>query len=271
MLVDRGNSAPAPSDLKARWTTGFNGEKLSVRGLFGIGDDASEDVKIAKSSVKSNAQACSDAINKLRKAKARKARKARKRSDVDDLDMEDEPSDDGMDLGTESFTVPMGGSAFQAYDNDDDIEILGTVGLNSCSGVLIVGKKGATIAHLDPIEADGNADQFNADVASKVTQVYNDNKDNLEDAKMYVKTSHLYDLDVDHSYRYIAVPNGDHGEKDILEKAASDLGIDKDTTTYDVVDNDDVDEDYMSSGKGTIYVNFKDNDSPKVAVFGEEK
>lgn len=72
--------------------------------------------------------------------------------------------------------------------------------------------------------------------------------------------------------RYIAVPNGDSGEKRILEKAADDLGIAKDTTGYDRVADEIWDsEDYMKSGKGVIQVDFKDQNSPKVQVFGNNK
>lgn len=40
---------------------------------------------------------------------------------------------------------------------------------------------------------------------------------------------------------------------------------------YDVVKDDDYNDAYMESGKGTIFVNFKDKDNPKVFVFGDEK
>lgn len=110
--------------------------------------------------------------------------KARKRADYD-LEDDSGDSEDGMDLGPRSRTVPMGKSTFEGFDDHHDVDILGTEGLNSCTGVLIVGKKGAIIAHLNPIEeGDNKGDDFKDDVADKVTKLYTDNKDLLEDAKM---------------------------------------------------------------------------------------
>ncbi len=155
-------------------------------------------MEIAKSTSQGNAKACREAINKLRKA-----RKLRKRMDDDDDEEEEEeeeegsggdsggdyqlsdmPSSDGMDLGPRSHTVSLGNSDFIAFDAEDDTDIIGTVGLNSCTGVLIVGKEGAVIAHLDPIEDGQNPDQFKQTVAEKVTALYNANKDRLGEAKM---------------------------------------------------------------------------------------
>ncbi|KAI4259230.1 MAG: hypothetical protein L6R42_004681 [Xanthoria sp. 1 TBL-2021] len=121
----------------------------------------------------------------------------------------DDDSEDGVDLGPDSHTVPIGGHEFFPFENDEDSTILGTVGLISCIGVLIVGKKGAVIAHLEPISPNEgrSEDTFKQDVANKVSKHYNVNKANLADVKI--------------------------GEKRILEKAADDLGIAKYTTGYD--------------------------------------
>lgn len=74
------------------------------------------------------------------------------------------------------------------------------------------------------------------------------------------------------STRYIAVTNGDNGEKDILEAAAGELGITADTTQYDRVEDEVWDtEDYMETGRGVIQVDFSDVNDKKVYVFGEEK
>ena len=89
-----------------------------------------------------------------------------------------------MDLGATSHTVSMGNSDFLAFDDDDDTDILGTVGLNSCTGVIILGKEGAVIAHLDPIEDGQDITAFSADVDSKVKALYNANAAKLTDAKM---------------------------------------------------------------------------------------
>ncbi|KAL8786469.1 MAG: hypothetical protein Q9213_002785 [Squamulea squamosa] len=282
-VIAKRDTGATPGDLKPRWTNRINGEKLSVRGLFGLGDD----IKIAKSSFEANAKACSDALKKLRKARRKRAAYAkraaraerkirRKRADIDDpeddeddvmdgetdvedddeFDLEDD-GEDGMDLGGTSHTVGQGQSDFWPFDNQDGDTIIGTVGLNSCSGVLIVGNNGAVIAHLDPISPNEGRteDAFKGDVTDKVSKLYTDNRANLQNAKMY-----------------IAVPNGDNGEKAILEKAADDLGIAKDTTGYDRVADEVWDnEDYMTSGRGVMLVDFKDKNSPKVKVFGNNK
>ncbi|KAL8927095.1 MAG: hypothetical protein Q9172_001517 [Xanthocarpia lactea] len=251
VIVERGHSSATPNDLKPRWTNRVNGEKLNTRALFGLFDgDSGDGVEIAKSTSQGNAKACSEAIDKLRKA-----RKLRKRADDGDYEMSDEPQSDGMDLGPKSHTVSMGNSDFIAFDDDDETDILGTVGLNSCTGVLIVGKKGAVIAHLDPIEDGQNQNQFKQDVADKVTALYNANRDRLGEApKMYAAT-----------------PSDNNGEKAVLESTAGELGIDKDISTYEVVEDDDFDDEYIEAGKGAIWVNFKDRESPKVVIFGNTK
>lgn len=68
------------------------------------------------------------------------------------------------------------------------------------------------------------------------------------------------------------MPNGDNGEKAILEKAADDLSIDKDTSGYDrVADSVWNSENYFETGRGTMYVDFKDTNDLKVKVFGNDK
>ncbi|KAL8863759.1 MAG: hypothetical protein Q9198_010360 [Flavoplaca austrocitrina] len=164
---------------------------------------------------------------------------------------------EGEDLGPGSYTVPMGEAEFFPYDKNKDVSLLGTIGLNSCSGVLIVGETGAISAHLLPISPQEglNRDTFQTSVNEKVKGLYTKNKANLAGAKMY-----------------IAVPNGDNGEKAILEKAADVLEIGKDTTGYDRVADSVWDtENYIETGKGTIFVNFKDTNDLKVKVFGKDK
>ncbi|KAL8884784.1 MAG: hypothetical protein Q9192_006769, partial [Flavoplaca navasiana] len=71
---------------------------------------------------------------------------------------------------------------------------------------------------------------------------------------------------------YIAVPNGDSGEKVILENAAKSLEIEQDPTGYDrVVDEVWDTENYLLTGKGTMFVDFKDTNNLKVKVFGIDK
>lgn len=148
-------------------------KNLPTRGLFGSDSDVDEDIS------KHNAEACAKALNKLRKSKLRKS-KARKRADSDDaMDLDDLSSDSNMGFGEDSFTVAQGTSNSVVFANEDDIKKFGTVGLNSCTGVLIVGNKGAIAAHINPIEVDGNRDDFTQEVAD-MTALFNDKKDELE-------------------------------------------------------------------------------------------
>ncbi|KAL8913117.1 MAG: hypothetical protein Q9171_002011 [Xanthocarpia ochracea] len=294
-IAERGNDAKAEY-LKPRWINKATGEKVSARGLFGLGDE----IKISQPEFQANAKACAGALDKLRKLRRKRAARAerkvrRKRADEDDFeDDEDEVMDEETDvedegemeveeeseeseesketeeskgtkeseesnmaLGPDSHTVRMGFSEFFPFENEEDSTILGTVGINSCSGVLIVGQKGALIAHLEPISPDEGRteDTFKQDVASKVTGVYTTNQANLAGGKMY-----------------IGVPNGDNGEKGILEQTAKDLGLEEDTHQYDRVADDIWEtEDYMQSGRGVMMVDFKDTNAIKVKVFGEEK
>ncbi len=154
-------------------------------------------------------------MRKLRRKRAARAERKvrRKRADEDDFeDDEDEVMDDETDvededemevdeeesegsgeskdsnmaLGPASHTVPMGKSEFFPFENEEDSTILGTVGINACSGVLIVGQKGAVIAHLMPISPDEGRteDNFKQDIASMVTGIYTTNQANLAGAKM---------------------------------------------------------------------------------------
>ncbi len=81
--------------------------------------------------------------------------------------------------GRRSYTVAQGTSDSVVFANDYDIHIFGTVGLNSCSGVLIVGNKGAIAAHINPIPANGNREDFTWEVAD-ATDLFNSKRDALE-------------------------------------------------------------------------------------------
>lgn len=249
--VTAGGNQPRAVDRPA-------GKKLDGRGLFGFGSD----VKVNKDASKEQAEKCKSALNKLRRL--RKLRKAKRADDGSDLEMDDQ--DDGHDmLGDNSYTVNMGEHIYLNEDDadDDDIKILGTYGLNSCSGVLIVGDKGYSVAHLDPIESsgedgttadEGSKQQFKDNVASMVEKDYTDNKDNLGNAVMYIMT-----------------PSDGLGEQDELAASAGRLGIKISKNTYDVVDDDTLDsDDYEEKQRGTIYVDFSDKENPKVKVNGDD-
>lgn len=200
-------------DLKPRWTNKVTGEKLSARAILGLGDD----IQVSKPGFEANAKACSESLEKLRKLRRKRAARAerkvrRKRAESDDDDddeemedaeegeeeVEDEETDmgddmevdddvtEGEDLGPGSHTVGMGESEYFPFENDEEATVLGTIGLNSCSGVLIVGQKGAIIAHLLPISPNQglNEGTFRTSVDEKVTALYNTNKANLAGAKM---------------------------------------------------------------------------------------
>lgn len=106
--------------------------------------------------------------------------------DDDEMEVDDDSDDSGMALGGNSFTIPQDAGDFRAYANNEDDTIIGTVGLNSCSGVLIVGDGGAVMAHLNPISPDeGNPrEQFEADVEEKVKALFRTNAGQLANAKM---------------------------------------------------------------------------------------
>ncbi|KAL8887019.1 MAG: hypothetical protein Q9215_005355 [Flavoplaca cf. flavocitrina] len=222
-------------------------------------------------------------LRKLRRKRAaraeRKVRHKRAESDDDDEEMEDEEegeeevedeetdtgddmevdSDEpeGQDFGPGSYTVGMGKAEFFPYNKKKDVSLLGTIRLNSCSGVLIVGEKGAIIAHLLPISPEEGLTEamFQKSVDVNVTGLYNTNKGNLAGTKIYM-----------------AVPNGDNGEKVILETAADGLKIEKDTIGYDRVD-DEVwgTENYLVTGKGTMFVDFEDTNNLKVKVWHRQE
>ncbi|KAL9626474.1 MAG: hypothetical protein Q9204_007274 [Flavoplaca sp. TL-2023a] len=285
-IAERGNNAIS-DDLIPRWTNKVTGEKLSVRALSGLGDD----IQVSKRAFEANAKACSVSLEKLRKLRRkraaraeRKVRRKRASSDDDDEEMEDdeegqeEGEDEGTDtggdmevdsdepesdepededLGTGSYTVRMGEGEFFPYDNKKGASVIGTIALNSCSGVLIVGEKGAIIAHLKPISPQEGLTEamFQKSVDVNVTGLY---------------TKHAADLGV--AKIYMAVPNIDNGEKVILETAADGLKIEQDTTGYDRAANSIWEtENYFETGRGTMYVNFRDRNNLKVKVFGIDK
>ncbi|KAL8717921.1 MAG: hypothetical protein Q9225_004885 [Loekoesia sp. 1 TL-2023] len=249
--VTAGSNQPRAVDRPA-------GKKLDGRGLFGFGSD----VEVNKDASKEQAERCKSALNKLRKL--RKLRKAKRADDGSDLEMDDQ--DDGHDmLGDKSYTVDMGEHMFISEDeaDDEDIKILGTYGLNSCSGVLIVGDKGYAVAHLNPIEGsdedatvadDDSKQEFKDNVANMVEKDYNDNKDNLGNAVMYIMT-----------------PSDGLGEQDELAASAGRLGIKISKNTYDVADDATLDsKDYSDKERGTIYVDFSDKVNPKIKVNGND-
>lgn len=183
--------------------------------------------------------------------------------------MEDEGSGGGSSvsghhsmLGSDSYTVNMDEHRFvtEGEAQSENYKRFGTYGLNSCSGVLIVGDNGYSIAHISPIEQtpDGSPNpasvqRFRDDVARMVEQDFNANKENLGNAVMYAMT-----------------PNGDKGEAAELEAAAKRLGIQISKNTYDVVEDDDMDDDYIDNQRGTIYVDRSDPSSKKVKVHGDD-
>lgn len=200
-------------------------------------------------------------MNKLRKL--RKLRKA-KRAANGGLDVDEDLDDEHNWLGDESFTVQMGEHAYLSEEkaDDHDLKFFGTVALDSCSGVLIVGDNGYTVAHLDPIgaadEAQTTPDQnslqeFRANVASMVEADYNSNRDNLGNAVMYIMT-----------------PSDGLGEEGELTAAAQRMGIRISINKYDVVGEDGMDDDYYEKQRGTLYVNISDRDSPKVKANGDD-
>ncbi|KAL8899637.1 MAG: hypothetical protein Q9207_006086 [Kuettlingeria erythrocarpa] len=134
---------------------------------------------------------------------------------------------------------------------DSGWELIGTNGLNSCSGVLIVGDKGYAVAHLVPIElADGgtpdpaSAPAFHDTVVSQVEADFNNNRADLNNAVI--------------------------GEQAELEASAARLGIPIGKNTYTVVPDDQLDSrDYIEKERGTNYVDRSDEDTPFVVVNGE--
>ncbi|KAI4196994.1 MAG: hypothetical protein LQ346_003129 [Caloplaca aetnensis] len=242
--IKQGASDIETNGLKVRGTDIVQGGDLRTRGV-----DVKDDVS------KGNAEACAQALNKLRKSKLRKS-KVRKRADDDDLD---DLADDMMGLGDDSYTVAQGTSDSVVFANDEDIHTFGTVGLNSCSGVLIVGNKGAIAAHINPIPANGNRDTFTQEVAD-VTDLFNSKRDALElgSATMYIVTP---------------IRGGQrNGEKEVLEGAAGQLGIAVDSTEYEPVTDDEFNDDYEETGKGSIEVNWEDDgEDVHVRIFDQDK
>lgn len=165
-------------------------------------------------------------------------------------------------LGKDSCTVDMGEHRFlsETEAHDEGFELFGTYGINSCSGVLIVGDNGYAVAHLDPIEEteDGSPDPataqaFHDNVVGQVEADYNSNKENLGNAVMYILT-----------------PQGDKGEQDELVKSAQRLGIPVSKNTYQVVDEDGLNDDWFENERGTIYLNRSDTDEKFVVVNGDD-
>ncbi|KAL8902131.1 MAG: hypothetical protein Q9207_004863 [Kuettlingeria erythrocarpa] len=259
--VKQGASDIETNGLKVRGTDIVQGGNLRTRDV-----DVKDDVS------RGNAEACAQALNKLRRSKLRKS-KARKRADGDDDDDDDVDMDDGSDdvdlsdlsddmmgLGDDSYTVAQGTSDSVVFANDEDINKFGTVGLNSCSGVLIVGNKGAIAAHINPIPANGNRDKFTQEVGD-VTDLFNSKRDALElgSATMYIVTP---------------IHDGQrNGEKEILEGAAGQLGIAVDSTEYEpVTDEEFFDDDYTENGKGSIEVSWDDDgEDVHVRIFDQTK
>ncbi|KAL8835888.1 MAG: hypothetical protein Q9176_006661 [Flavoplaca citrina] len=257
-IAERGNNAIA-DDLKPRWTNKVTGEKLSVRALSGLDDD----IQVSKPGFEANAKACSESLEKLRKLRRKRAaraernvRRRRAKSDDDDNDEEMEDEEEGEEEVEDEETDT--GDDMELDDEEPEGQDFGpgsyTVG---GSGVLIVGEKGAIIAHLVPISPqDGLTEaMFQKSVDVNVTGLYNTNKGNLAGTKMY-----------------IAVPHGDNGEKAILKTAADGLKIEQDPTGYDRVDDEVWEtENYLVTGKGTMFVDFEDTNNLKVKVFGIDK
>lgn len=227
-------------------------------------------------------------MTKLRKLKARKEKRAEPGEPVPS----GTPSDPGdsdismgssADLGAASKTVPMGESIFLSWEDAEaeGIEILGTVGLNSCTGVLVVGNGGGIIAHLNPIEAkdgveddnededdqedqdedmeDAEADEaskeeFQQALADKVEKLYNENKDKLAEATMYTLTT-----------------SNNLGEEDLSNDLAGRLEFENKVKKYDVVDDETLDsDDYHEKERGTLYADIKDKSDIKVKMNGDD-
>ncbi|KAI4088767.1 MAG: hypothetical protein LQ344_005820 [Seirophora lacunosa] len=226
------------------------GEKLAGRGLA-----KREDVDQDEEATRAQAKRCADALNNLRrKLRRRAARKAKRAGD-------DEEDGHSM-LGADSYTVNMDEHLFTSEQtaHDKGWELYGTYGLNSCSGVLIVGDNGYSIAHISPIEEteDGSPDPasaqaFRNNVASMVEKDFNDNKENFGNAVMYALT-----------------PNGDKGEAAELEASAKRLGMLISKNTYDVVDEEAFNDDYFEKERGTMYLNRSDASNKKIKVNGDD-
>lgn len=220
-----------------------------------IGDIISDD-----DDSKSTAESCKKALTelrKLRKAKHRKRRLHLRADDDDDDDDDEEMNDDDDDddmLGPESITVGQDRSRFEKWEDakEEGASILGTYGLNSCTAVLIVGKNGGIIAHLSPIEEDGVEDGFKDAINERVLNLYNDNKDDLADAKMWVYT-----------------PEGANAEDRLLSEAARNLEIAYQSFRYAVVD--DPDDDWVDSNVGTAWADFSDTAAIKVFLGNQQR
>ena len=162
-----------------------------------------------------------------------------------------------MDLGPRSETVSQGDGRFLSYDDADEkgVTITGTVGVNSCSGVIIKGPGGTLFAHLDPIEPNDDESYlaFEDAVQKFVIDLFNNNKDKLQGGTMYV-----------------SVPNNQVGENTVLGEAAEELGIVQVYTSYDPINQETYESrEYEASGKGTMWIDFSDKANPQVVIFGQ--
>ncbi|KAL9602759.1 MAG: hypothetical protein Q9219_001602 [cf. Caloplaca sp. 3 TL-2023] len=253
-----GTSGVTAGSDQARSVRLSTGEKLAGQALFGRG------VEINHEASKEQAAECKEALNQLRKRSLRKS----KRADDDDDDSDDEEEDEDMSddmLGPMSQTVKTGKGKPLTKDQAEEEEVtkFGTFGLNSCSGVLIVGDDGYTIAHLKPIEPsdddktkpdENSKEEFKGQIQSIVERDYNAIANNLGNAVMYIMT-----------------PTTNMGEEEELVAAAERLQIQVSKNKYDVVENSVMDEpDYDANERGTIYVECSDPDHPVVKVNGDD-
>ena len=248
-----------------------------------------------KESAKSNAAGCREALNKLRKL--RKAKRAEpgeegvpeEEGDPEDVDM-DEDSDVSAadDLGPKSSTFKQDESEFFSWEDADEfgIDIFGSVGLNQCTGVLIIGDGGVLGAHLSPIEAKDEPeeeedpddmdedDQEDANEEMEEEEADDDSKAAFAQ-EVTDKVENLFHQHQDklaNAYMWIMTPSTNLGEAEICEAAADRLGcVGKKTVTYDVVADETLDEDdYIEEERGTFYANFADRQNVKAFINGDE-
>ncbi|KAL8786468.1 MAG: hypothetical protein Q9213_002784 [Squamulea squamosa] len=114
---------PRGGEVKARWTGPAKPAK--VKRIFGFGEDGTH---LNKDESK---RKCTGMLPGLQKLKARgvKARGVKARA---------VPADhDWSAMGDESFTIPMDYGHYQGFDDEDDINIHGTEGINACAGFLV--------------------------------------------------------------------------------------------------------------------------------------
>ena len=250
-IPDVGGLNPGP-----RLINRVTGQTVNVRQLPDIIPDSDDSISTAESCKKALSE-----LRKLRKAKLRKA-KLRKRQldlgdddedddeddDDDDDDEDEDDEDDGMELGPESITVGQNESLFITWADGEaeGASILGTYGLNACTAVLVVGKDGGIVAHLSPIEEDGVEDEFKQAITEKVVNLYNDNKDNLAEAKMWVYTP------------------ADAEDALLKQTAEEELEIAYESFRYTPVE--ETDDEWVDSNVGTAWADFSDQAAIKVVL-----